>query len=75
MGDPIEANAAGEIFESKQGEDVVVGSVKGNIGYANMLSVNLIIAHVSVGILNQPHFSLPLLKHVSFSNIRQFPRP
>ena len=33
MGDPLEVNAAGE-FYARKGDHLIVGSVKGNIGWA-----------------------------------------
>ena len=35
VGDPIEANAAGEIFH--RDDDLVVGSIKGNLGYVHLI--------------------------------------
>ena len=35
VGDPIEANAAGEVFH--RSDDLIVGSVKGNLGHVHLV--------------------------------------
>lgn len=40
MGDPLEANAAGEFYARKD-DHLIVGSVKGNIGYVTKLALSV----------------------------------
>lgn len=45
VGDPIEANAAGELFSRK--DDVLIGSVKGNLGLVKFAFLGLPLANYS----------------------------
>jgi len=65
VGDPIEANATGEIFN--RGDDLLIGSVKGNLGYVHLilrefLGVDFLIVHRFYRHLEAAAFFASLLK-------------
>jgi len=74
-GDPTEANWVGESFLKSDNRELLIGSLKGNLGYVvGTTSVNLLSYPLHVVIWRLQHFLRRCVKFVPFFNQELFPR-
>ena len=73
LGDPIEVHALGEVFAGRQGEPLLVGSVKANIGHTESAAgilglVKVVLALQHERIPAQPRWSGPS-RHIDWASL------